>query len=66
MSKYFSASITKEEIQRRSRRMVNARELSKKLEPRIWYLLTEGTERHYPYTLEEKYRLALEVLTKLE
>ena len=47
-------------------REINARELSKKLEARIWHLLIEGTKRHYPYTLEEKYRLALEVLTKLE
>ncbi|MBA7517311.1 hypothetical protein ES705_09364 [subsurface metagenome] len=47
-------------------RKQSARELSRKLESRIWYLLIEGTERHYPYTLEEKYQLALEILTKLE
>lgn len=51
---------------RKDIREVNARELSKKLEPRIWHLLIEGTERSYPYTLEEKYRLALEILRKLE
>jgi len=44
----------------------NAKELSKKLGPRIWHLLIEGTDRHYPYILEEKYQLALELLTKLE
>ncbi|GAH80544.1 unnamed protein product [marine sediment metagenome] len=47
-------------------RKANARELSKRLESRIWYLLIEGTERNYPYTLQEKYQLALEVLRKLE
>ena len=47
-------------------RKQNARELSRKLESRIWYLLIEGTERHYPFTLEDKYQLALELLTKLE
>jgi len=47
-------------------RKQNAQELSKKLESRVWYLLIEGTERSYPYNLEEKYQLALEILTKLE
>jgi len=47
-------------------RKANARELSQKLEARIWHLLIEGTERSYPYILQEKYQLALEILTKLE
>ena len=47
-------------------REANASEIALALEPRIWYLLIEGTERKYPYTLEEKYQLALEILTKLE
>lgn len=44
----------------------NARELSLSIKPRTWYLLVEGTSRHYPYTLAEKHELALELLTKLE
>ena len=47
-------------------REANAKEISEKLNPRTWYLLTEGTSRHYPSSLEEKYQLALELLTKLE
>ena len=47
-------------------REANARELSRRINPRTWYLLVEDTDRHYPYTLEEKYELALEILTKLE
>lgn len=47
-------------------REANARELSRKVNPRVWYLLVEDTNRHYPYTLEDKYQLALELLAKLE
>jgi len=47
-------------------REANASEISLKLEPRIWYLLIEGTKRKYPSTLQDKYQLALELLTKLE
>lgn len=47
-------------------REANARELSLSIKPRTWYLLVEDTNRHYPYTLAEKYELALELLTKLE
>lgn len=44
----------------------NARELSLRTDARTWYLLVEGTDRHYPYSLADKYELALELLTKLE
>lgn len=47
-------------------REANARELSQSISPRTWYLLVEGTDRHYPYSLAEKHELALELLTKLE
>ncbi len=47
-------------------REANAREISQKLNPRIWYLLVEDTNRRYPYNLQQKYQLALEILTKLE
>jgi len=53
-------------IREKSVREANARELSLSIESRTWYLLVEGTDRHYPYTLAEKYKLALELLTKLE
>jgi len=47
-------------------REANARELSLRTDARTWYLLVEGTDRHYPYSLADKYELALELLTKLE
>jgi len=53
-------------IREKSVREANARELSLRTDARTWYLLVEGTDRHYPYSLADKYELALELLTKLE
>jgi len=47
-------------------REANARELSLRTDARTWYLLVEGTDRHYTYSLADKYELDLELLTKLE
>lgn len=41
-----------------------ADELSKSIEPKIWWLLSVATRKSYPLSLEDKYQFILDLISK--